>query len=740
MKELTVLAEIEHSHRLGVPTAIEPGIWRYVLYTDDDILPFMEDTYNREPIKASNVIIDHIEYRVYNSINDLRTLEGNRGGWVNGGNIVYVRFIDYNPPYVFYSALYGLLIGFTNSSPVLLNSILYKPGLLTAPTVEQSADVFTYDKMKFNSTTIAIDNTNGQFDDISNLLGNECNLYLGIVNENKKQQTNIIRLTDKASEKRMVTTEKAGEHVVLIRDESPVRKIQFAQYYIANIVAGLEKADFQLKDKRERLSAKIPDKVYTEKEFPMIDENLIDKDMQEAYGKCFGVPGVCLHGKQIYVDIHHVHTDACRAENEENPDNYDNCTNLIDQYRFRFSRKITRVDRIQVKMTGGKIPVNPDDPLGPKRDIDGWTTVYQRVPPYESDDDIGLTDDHWEGPYPRWKPLISEGDISKELLDKGEITLSWEVVKQSGKRENKINEVRMDGVFITNNDNKITPLEILEDIMWEYAGVPFDELRYNLDEIQDELNAPQLTDHEIGILFDKEMCVYEAIEKLQSGGAAGFQFQVHENKFTARLDNPNRDKLTNIHCLEIERLDEVDIDWNAELYGTHTNIEYRYDYGEKTGRRFIDTSKRVDILDIHRIEKEWEAKTLLADIDGAELKSNLLLEDFTELRPIIKNIQLNGEKWFGLRVYDIVDIDFRLPENGNCPRNIIRLAELAAKRRRAEKGGRDIEHVILVNGKTVKREFAGELRCQVLRVELNTQTGKTTIDVRVREVSDVWAA
>jgi len=300
-------------------------------------------------------------------------------------------------------------------------------------------------------------------------------------------------------------------------------------------------------------------------------------------------------------------------------------------YRFRFSSAITRVDRIQVKMTAGKIG---------DKDVDGWTTVYQRVKP-----DDGSPDD-WPGSYPQWKPGISTGifhSANTALLSAGEIALGYEVAKQGGKHENGINEVRMDGVFI----NKSTPLGILTDIMEKYAYVPFDNLRYynmsypilglTINETLLELSA--LSNYEIGVMFDKSVTVYEV------------QFQVFENKFTVRLDDPERPESMVISHLEILNLNEVEIDYNADLYGTYTDIEYAYNYDEKSGKRWIDKEKRQEIFDKHRQDKDWRAKTPLANKTDAKKKSDILLEDFSALAPLIKNIQLSGKKWFDLETW-----------------------------------------------------------------------------------------
>jgi len=719
MEELAVLAEIEHTELLkAVPTAYEAGIWRYCFYAAGKLLPFMADTFTRKQIIVSNVIINQIEYTEVGTLEELRTtLSVEDGGWVNGGSVVYVKYPYYNPQYLFYSLRYGTLIGFTDTSPVLIEGRIYRSGLINAPKIEQSADVFTYDKMKFNSATISIENTNGQFDGISDMFGNEFNLRVGAAsNSTEKQKSNLIKLVELSENKRQVLLKKTDEYITLIEakeNTAPTLDDYFmlAQYYISNISVSLDKATFHLKDKRERLSAKIPDRQFTKEEYPFIDDNLIDKDMQETYGHCFGIPGICLQGKQIY------------ASGSGSP--------MLNQYRFRFSSVITRVDKIQVKMASGKLPVDTNDPMGAQRDVDGWTTVFQRVKPND-----GLADD-WPGPYPRWKPGIAVGDLSPHLLAIGEITLSMEVSKQGGNRENSTNEVRMDGLFI----DKSIPLEIIKDILYKYSNIPFDNRRYNVAEISTEL---ELLNHEIGILFNKSISVYEAIEQLQSGCVLGFQFCVRENKFTARLDDPNRAEGQAIHALEIQNLGEVEIDWNADLYGSYTDIEYAYNYSEKAGRHYIDKARRLDILDIHRVEKEWPAHTLLANINDAEKRSDVLLDDFIKLRPLIKNIKLLGEKWLGLRIYDIRHIDFSIcgEERDKLPTMRVKLIEdigrMVTMRRRTD------EYVIMASDeKEVSggREFAGaNVRCQILRVEFDAQTGITTIDVRARDRRGEWVA
>jgi hypothetical protein len=387
---------------------------------------------------------------------------------------------------------------------------------------------------------------------------------------------------------------------------------------------------------------------------------------------------------------------------------------------------------------------------------DGWTTIWQSVKPND-----GSVDD-WDLEYPAWKKDIHTSANPAGYLetdkDKGMITLRWDIAKQGGIRENRINEVRMDGVFVIpdsygkeiSSPTMATPRHILMDIMRKYSGEPFYDTHFDFDEITRELGI--LDDFEIGVMFDKAISVFEAIEKLQSASVFGFLFQVHENKYTARVDFPNRDERPNaISHLEILNMHEVEVDWNASLYGTYTKIEYAYNYSEDVYRNVINKDNRQKILDLHRMEKEWRAETLLVKKNDAELKGELLLEDFSEMRPLIKNIKLTGEKWLGLddkktpplRVYDILSIDFNIPgeEIAKYPQHIIRLISEVGEEKVVDIGGKTDEYVIMQNGETEvigKRCFVGSLRCQIMRSEQDTKTGVTTIDVRVTKKSDVW--
>jgi len=272
-------------------------------------------------------------------------------------------------------------------------------------------------------------------------------------------------------------------------------------------------------------------------------------------------------------------------------------------------------------------------------------------------------------------------------------------------------------------------------------------MRYNLEEFESELE--KLDGYEIGVMFDKSISVYEAIEKLQGGSIKGFQFQVQENLFTVRVDDPKREKRKEvISHLEIININEVEVDWSADLYGTFTNIEYAYNYSEKKYQSYIGKEKQQEILAIHRVNKEWKVETLLANQKDAEERSNNILDDFEELHPIIRNIKLSGEKWLGIEnketelcIYDIIDIDFSIPgeEIEKYPQHLIKLIEEVGEDKTVSIESDTDEYVIMsTDEKTAygKRDFMKSLTCQVLGIFPDVNTGFVAIDVRVTKLSE----
>jgi hypothetical protein len=300
----------------------------------------------------------------------------------------------------------------------------------------------------------------------------------------------------------------------------------------------------------------------------------------------------------------------------------------------------------------------------------------------------------------------------------------------------KTYEVRATGIFVDIQN----PGAIIKDIMSYYGEIQVDQVFEN-DEFDEELG--KLPD--IGICLDKQEEIYAVIEKIQKGSLLGFQFMGKYDKYTARLDNPNRAEhplLSPIPAEEILNLDEVEVNMNADLYATYTDIKYEkkwaVDNDEEEYRHEINKSRQREILGLHRLDKAYEEELLVKDRAVAALKGCIILEEFSAIRPIITGIKLFGLKWFALRVYDIVFIDFVFTggDDGAVTKKLVKLTQSGNKQ--IINGWADDTEILSLSptgNKKKERNFAGRLRCQILSREIDTSTGIVTLSVRQRERS-----
>jgi hypothetical protein len=477
------------------------------------------------------------------------------------------------------------------------------------------------------------------------------------------------------------------------------------QYYISNVSFGLNSAAVTAKDLRELLSVKVPPELYTREEYPYLNESDVDKVKQDAYGYCYNVKGTCINWGDIYVDEYQ--------------------TKRTDR-TFRFARAIEGegIEYIEIKQGGSQIDGSPQSD---KNQGVGWTRFEQ-----ERDGHGNITK--------------SWADQGISIHSDGTITIDYfKVFPLKGSLPDitkKTYPVRATGVFVDIR----RPGEIIKDIISHYGNVQV-EPNFDLEEFDAEL-AP-LPD--IGICLDKQEDIYAVFEKIQNGSLLGFQFMGKYDKYTARLDNPNRGESVTIPGEEILNLDEVEVNMNADFYATSTDIKYARKWyidkdDEEEYAHEVNKSRRLEILDMHRLDKVHEEETLLNDKAAAAMKGDIILEDFSKIRPLISGIKLFGLQWFDLRIYDIIYIDFVLRGGnaGTVPESLVKLITQANNERIVNRWAEDGEVVVMDtnNKKTVKnqREFIGKLRCQILGKEIDTVAGVVTLSVRQRDRSSYLGA
>jgi len=625
-------------------TAIDSPIYRAKLWINpyQKHLPFManEDTeYNYYSVSLQNIIIDYEEYLQVTSYIVLRQKAGTWMVDPSDKSRIFIHFVNSNPPFTVLSFKSGVLYGFSYGDSVTLNELKTYPTILDLSTVDDTADNFVYKKMEFSTGSVTIDNSTGILDELTELFGNDLLLQLYMANK----QLNIIR-----------------------------------QFFIESYTIGLNKAVFSVKDKRSRLTFKAPNTFYTLEEYPFIEDNLVDKVIQDAYGYCKGVAGTCINRLQVY-----------------NPPSYSIDSGFNDWFKFKFARMITNIDEVWVEMSDKWIQVFPGLGIPENHDKNDFVNIYKDTNPYMI---RLLTKDE----YGRFtKPYQLKITDQKQQLpeNNGVIEIWWSQAMKDNpghleKRNGSANKVKMNGVFV----NLETPGDIAKDLMTYYGNLKPESYYFDLQEWENEMEDGR----EIGLCLDTADDVFSLIEKIQNGVVLGFQLMVNKNLFTVRVDNPNRSESFNIQWSEILNRNEIELELNGENYATFTTINYSKDYTDNKYLTTVDKSERNEILEKYQFDKEYQNDSLLKEEFDVYQKGKIILENFKNIHPIFRNIELDGFHWDSIKLFSTGFIDFTF----NMPRQMK-----------------------IIQKYMKERNFMGKLRVKVIGIRRDLKLEKIWIDV-----------
>ena len=620
-------------------TALDSPIWRAKLWVNpyERHLPFMaeEDTrYNARAVALENLIIDFMEYL---RLDDYEAMRATDRSWMldpSDASILYVHFEFSNPPFFFASFRHGLLHGFSRGSPVTLGELKTYPLLLDVPEVEDTSDHFTYQRMRFASGSVSIDNSAGVFDDMLEMFGNDLILF----NCAKDGKLDLVRT-----------------------------------FFIEKYEIGLTEAEFSVKDKRSRLTFRAPNTFYDREAYPFIEENLLGQAIRGAYGYCRGVPGTCLNRNQIY-----------------NPPQFVPANGFNNWFRFKFARTITEIGQVMVNMQDVWVEVFPGLGVPPTDSNPG--TDYRTANPHPirviSKDALGND-----------LPVAVTRDNMNDLPENGgAIEIWWSQAMRDNpgfleRRNGNAQPVKMTGVFVDRN----TPGEIVRDIMSFYGELPYEASYFNLESWELEMaGGPR-----IGLCLDRQRDIFEWIEQIQNGSLFGFQLLVHKNLFSARVDNANRMESFSLHWSEIANRDQLKLELDGELYASYTEINYLQDYTLREWLTVRDMSQREGILEAYHFDKGFHSDAFLVDEEDVVRKGRMVLENFMQVRPVIRGIELGGLRG-EMQLFATGFIDFALP----LPRQMRRIQRYM--------GG---------------RETLGRVRVKVIGRRLDVKNGRTHIDV-----------
>ena len=226
---------------------------------------------------------------------------------------------------------------------------------------------------------------------------------------------------------------------------------------------------------------------------------------------------------------------------------------------------------------------------------------------------------------------------------------------QDGDNTKGLRKVYVTGVM----RNLTNPADIIVDLNSRLANIQYNSTNYNLAEWESEKTA--LAD--VSLYMGDSKSLYDWISLLQSGSTWGFRYE-DSGKRTIRRDDPDRatitfdDGTTIITPVEIRNSD-IPIDQNAELYATSCIVKYGYNHRTQSYSQVENTDYKDAVLQEHRIEKILTIESLLTNKTDAEAKALRIMQDQSQVRPII-TLELEVSKCTTPRIYDMIEAQVSL--------------------------------------------------------------------------------
>lgn len=197
------------------------------------------------------------------------------------------------------------------------------------------------------------------------------------------------------------------------------------------------------------------------------------------------------------------------------------------------------------------------------------------------------------------------------------------------------------------------PIDVIVHLNDRYLDIKYTSSNYNTSECYN----CTLGLSEIGVLFNKQIDLYEAIRILQDSSITGFRYDTDNLGLrTALLDDTSKDETFYIENVDIKDADDIGYDTDISLLASTVNVNYAKDYTEDKPLTVVNNDNLVYCTETYRIQPTQNYDTLnVTEADAITRAENEALK-FKDARKIV-GLTTMGDQFLPLRIYDTGTIE-----------------------------------------------------------------------------------
>lgn len=232
----------------------------------------------------------------------------------------------------------------------------------------------------------------------------------------------------------------------------------------------------------------------------------------------------------------------------------------------------------------------------------------------------------------------------------GEFTLSQADARADGAADGDVLPCRVCGsvgIAIT-----YAP-DVIKDLNDREADIVYGATEYDTTEWESE----QSDLSPIGIVFNKQIPLFEAIGMIQAGTNKNFRYEFNADGLrTIRVDDWDRASNRHIYNTDIYNINEIAITSDPGLLAASVKVLYHKDFDTDEWLKSVDASKLLYVKQTYNQTPQIEIETYLTTESAADERALWSANRFSDVLRICE-IELRGREHLDIRIYDIVTVE-----------------------------------------------------------------------------------
>ena len=140
--------------------------------------------------------------------------------------------------------------------------------------------------------------------------------------------------------------------------------------------------------------------------------------------------------------------------------------------------------------------------------------------------------------------------------------------------------------------------DVIKHLNLYYLGIAYNDSNYDTTEWE----AEEVSLSTIGVCFNEQIKIYEAIRQIQNGANVGFRYEINEGLRTIRINDLDRAVAFSAHYEDILNQGELPVSEDDTHLAASIKVLYNHDYYDKKYKNYVNDTYAADVLEEYGLQ------------------------------------------------------------------------------------------------------------------------------------------